>query len=223
MTSEGRAADNLFWVHCNRCTVPMFSGKSSPPTKMMFSSCGCIFCTKCSTKSTENGCKSCGAKKKVQLLPIGKNLPQRVMEMFNNNETSMSKLEKRINFQKVHCVRNEKQLDRFTAYQASRTRKNQEAERKQLLMGINDLERRTKTKKEKLAKLESALIRFKAKSKKIILQTKVKRSIEKNKKPSTSDYLVAGGLISPLIHKSSNSSFMFGQLFWLNLFQCPKT
>ena len=52
------------------------------------------------------------------------------MEMFNNNETSMSKLEKRINFQKVHNMRNKKQLEKFTAYQASRTRKDQEADRK---------------------------------------------------------------------------------------------
>jgi len=158
----------------------------------------------------------------VQLLPIGKNLPQHVMEMFNNNETSMSKLEKRIHFQKVHNMRNKKQLEKFTAYQASRTRKDQEADRKRILMEINDLENRTKTKKEKLAKIENALIRFKAKSKKIIPPRRIKScSPKQTKKPRTSDYLVAGGLISPPCHKdrkkeeSSNSSFpwFFGKLF----------
>jgi len=158
----------------------------------------------------------------VQLIPIGKNLPQHVMEMFNNNETSMNKLSKRISFQKIHNVRNNKQLDKFKTYQASKIRKDQEADRKKILMEINDLEKKTKTKKEKLAKLENSLIRFKAKSKKIIPQRNVKSSSEKKtKKPITSDYLVAGGIISPPIHKNrkkdefSNSSFpwMFGKLF----------
>merc|ERR1719244_167123 len=85
--------------------------------------------------------------------------------MFNNNETSMDKLAKRIHFQKVHNLRNKNNLDKFRGYQASRTRKDQEADRKRILTEINNLEKRTITKKEKLAEIENALIRFKGKSK----------------------------------------------------------
>jgi len=219
----GSTAEHLHWVLCNRCCVPMFSGKSPNPTKMMISSCRCIYCVECSIKSTENGCKGCG-KPNVKLFPIGKNLPLDIMEMFNNSDTSLIKLEKRMVFQNGHYQRNKKMLDKIAAHHFSRMRKEQDAERKKISMEINEREKRSRSKKEKLTKLENELIRLKAmaKSQNVNPLKQDKSSREKQtKNPSTSAYLVQGGVTSPPIyntHKktqspSSSLPWALGKLF----------
>merc|ERR1712012_1043269 len=59
------------------------------------------------TKSTS---LICGAKSKVKVLPIGKNLPQSIMEMFNRTETSLGKMHRRMEFQNLHFERTLKLL-----------------------------------------------------------------------------------------------------------------
>ena len=95
-------------------------------------------------------------------------------------------------------------------------------------MDINEIEKRSRSKKEKMVKLENDLMRLKAiaKSKNVDPQPqsrkKDKSSREKHtKNPSTSDYLVPGGVTSPPIyntHKknqspSSSLPWAFGKLF----------
>jgi len=229
MAEGGGTSEHLHWVLCNRCCVLMFSGKSPNPTKMMISSCRCIYCIDCSIKSTENGCKGCG-KPHVKLFPIGKNLPQDIMEMFNNSDTSLLKLEKRMVFQNGHYQRNTKMLDKIATHHVSRMRKEKDAERKKILMDINEIEKRSRSKKEKMAKLENDLMRLKAiaKSKNVNPQPlkKDKSSREKQtKNPSTSNYLVPGGVTSPPIyntHKknhSTNSSLPWGHGLSENYFK----
>ena len=72
--------------------------------KMVLSSCGCIYCTKCVQASTQKGCVVCKAGP-GKVLPIGKSLPQPVLEMFNRNEESMSKINKRTEFGNRHFKR----------------------------------------------------------------------------------------------------------------------
>ena len=84
----------LSWVHCNSCNVPMFSTSQSKPKRMMITSCGCIFCIDCSGPATQAGCVSCGAKG-IKTLPLGKDLPPHVMELFSNNVNSLVKVGKR--------------------------------------------------------------------------------------------------------------------------------
>jgi len=214
----GGTAEHLHWVLCNRCCVPMFSGKSPNPTKMMISSCRCIYCIKCSIKSTENGCTCCG-KPQVKLYPIGKNLPIDIMEMFNNSDTSLLKLERRMVFQDGHYQRNKKMLDKIAAHHVSRMRQEKDVDRKKILTEINKIEERSRSKKENLAKLENDLIRLKAiaKSKNVNPLKKDTSSREKQtKNPSSSDYCVQGGVISPPIYKTHkknqapSSSFPWG-------------
>ena len=52
------------------------------------------------------------------------------MEMFNNSDTSLLKLEKRMVFQNGHYQRNKKMLDNIATHHVSRMRKEQDAERK---------------------------------------------------------------------------------------------
>ena len=72
----------------------MFSTSQSKPKQMMITSCGCIFCTDCSGPATQAGCVSCGAKG-TKTLPLGKDLPPHVMELFSNNVNSLVKVGKR--------------------------------------------------------------------------------------------------------------------------------
>ena len=176
----GGTAEHLHWVLCNRCCVPMFPVKSPNPTKMMISTCRCIYCIKCSVMSTENGCIGCGAPKTcVKLYPIGKNLPQDIMEMFNNSDTSLLKLERRIVFQNGHYQRNKMMLDKIATHHVSRVRKEQDVDRKKIFMEINELEKRSRSKKENLAKLENEIIRLKAitKSKNVYPQKKDRKKL----------------------------------------------
>merc|ERR1711915_846007 len=97
---------HLYWVACNRCgtrMLPMEQGK-----KMVLSSCGCIFCTKCVQASTQKGCVVCKAGP-GKVLPIGKSLPQPVLEMFNRNEESMSKINKEMEKKLMEKLKAEEQ------------------------------------------------------------------------------------------------------------------
>ena len=91
-------------------------------------------------------------------------------------------------------------------------------------MEINELEMRSRAKKENLAKLENEINRLKviAESKNVNPPKKHRSSREKQTKNlSTSDYLVQGGVISPPIYnthkrnQSPSSSFpwVIGKLF----------
>ena len=115
-------------------------------------------------------------------------------------------------------------LDKIATHHVSRMRKEQDVDRKKIFMEINELEKRSRSKKENLAKLENEIIRLKAitKSKNVNPQKKGRISREKQtKNPSTSDYLVQGGVISPPIYntrkrnQSPSSSFpwIFGNYF----------
>ena len=97
MSSPEPRSPHLFWVHCNRCAAGLFSAQAGP-TRMVITSCGCIFCLSCSGPATQAGCVSCGARS-AKILPLGKSLPPQVMEMFNSNINSLGKLPKRSMFQ----------------------------------------------------------------------------------------------------------------------------
>ena len=78
----------LSWVHCNRCAVAMFSSSQSRPKRMMITSCGCIFCSDCSGPATQASCVFCGAMG-IKTLPLGRDLPPHVMELFTSNVNSI--------------------------------------------------------------------------------------------------------------------------------------
>ena len=97
----------LYWVSCNACSAAIFSKDpiDKEPIKMLVSNCGCFFCSRCAKSCSSSGCFVCGSKSKVKVVPIGKNLPQNLLEMFNNTETSISKMHKRMAFQNLHFER----------------------------------------------------------------------------------------------------------------------
>ena len=100
--------NSLFWVSCNACAKGIFSkdAGSKESVNMYMSNCGCLFCSKCvHSCCISSGCSVCGAKSKVKVLPIGKNLPQSIMEMFNRTETSLGKMHRRMEFQNLHFER----------------------------------------------------------------------------------------------------------------------
>ena len=66
----------------------------------------------------------------MKLYPIGKNLPLDIMEMFNNSDTSLLKLERRMVFQNGHYQQNKKMLDKIETHHVSRMRKEQDFDRK---------------------------------------------------------------------------------------------
>ena len=118
MPSSGGAKDQMFWVCCNTCAVPIFTEKDGQPVKMFLASCGCeylsfivnlirkfpilsipgIYCSSCTERSTKPRCSTCGTPE-VGILPVGKNLPSTALEMFNNSETSLAKFNNRRKFQ----------------------------------------------------------------------------------------------------------------------------
>ena len=122
MPSSSGAKDQMFWVCCNTCAVPIFTEKDGQPVKMFLASCGCkylsfvvnlirmisilylvnamvgIYCSSCTERSTKPRCSTCGAPE-VGILPVGKNLPSTALEMFNNSETSLAKFNNRRKFQ----------------------------------------------------------------------------------------------------------------------------
>ena len=118
MPSSGGAKDQMFWVCCNTCAVPIFTEKDGQSVKMFLASCGCeylsfivnlirkfpilsipgIYCSSCTERSTKPRCSTCGTPE-VGILPVGKNLPSTALEMFNNSETSLAKFNNRRKFQ----------------------------------------------------------------------------------------------------------------------------
>ena len=106
--------NSLYWVSCNACAKGIFSkdAGSKESINMYMSNCGCLYCSRCVQSCTASGCFVCGTKSKVKVLPIGKNLPQSIMEMFNRTETSLSKMHRRIEYQNLHFERTLKLLRR---------------------------------------------------------------------------------------------------------------
>ena len=43
MPSSSGAKDQMFWVCCNTCAVPIFTEKDGQPVKMFLASCGCKY------------------------------------------------------------------------------------------------------------------------------------------------------------------------------------
>ena len=144
---------HLYWLSCNRC-----SSRFLPPQankKMFMSSCGCIYCTRCVQASTQSGCVTCRAAP-GKVLPIGKNLPQQVVEMFNRNEESLAKINKRSNFQNLHYNRCLKLLTGIERGLAEQIRaEEREAQHSQQEMKM--MEERIRVKQAQVDKLESAL------------------------------------------------------------------
>merc|ERR1712098_441474 len=119
------------------------------------SSCGCIYCMRCVQSSTQAGCITCKAGP-GKVLPIGKNLPQQVVEMFNRNEESLSKINKRSSFQNLHFNRCIKLLSN-TEQSMSEQIRAEERESKRRHHEMKLLEEKIREKQSKVEKLESAL------------------------------------------------------------------
>merc|ERR1719228_1911473 len=144
---------HLYWLGCNRCSLrflPPQTGK-----RMLMSSCGCIYCMRCVQASTQGGCNTCKAGP-GKVLPIGKTLPQQVVEMFNRNEESLSKINKRSSFQNLHYNRCIKLLSGMERSMAEQIRV-EEREAKHMQQEVKMLEEKIREKKSKVDKLESAL------------------------------------------------------------------
>ena len=119
------------------------------------SSCGYIYCMRCVQASTQAGCVTCSAGP-GKVLPIGKNLPQQVVEMFNRNEESLSKINKRSSFQNLHFNRCLKLLTSMERSLADQVRA-EEREAKLRLQEMKMLEDKIREKQSKVDKLEAAL------------------------------------------------------------------
>ena len=72
---------------------------------MFLTSCGCVYCQNCVKECTQAGCFACKGTESPRVLSIGSKMPQSVMEMFNKNEESMSKINKRTEFQSQQYAR----------------------------------------------------------------------------------------------------------------------
>ena len=144
---------HLYWLSCNRCSMrylPLQAGK-----RMFMSSCGCIYCMRCVQASTQAGCVTCNAGP-GKVLPIGKNFPQQVVEMFNRNEESLSKINKRSSFQNLHFNRCLKLLAGMERTLTDQVRA-EEREVKLRLQEMKMLEDKIREKQSKVDKLEAAM------------------------------------------------------------------
>ena len=141
---------HLYWLSCSTRFLPPQANKNT-----FMSSCGCIYCTRCVQASTQSGCVTCRAAP-GKVLPIGKNLPQQVMEMFNRNEESLTKINKRNSFQTLHFNRCLKLL---TGMERSLTEqlRAEEMEAKHRQQQMKVMEERIREKQAQVDKLESAL------------------------------------------------------------------
>merc|ERR1719233_2875231 len=90
------------------------------------------------------------------VLPIGKNLPQQGVEMFNRNEESLSKINKRSSFQNLHFNRCLKLLAGMERTLTDQVRA-EEREVKHRLQEMKMLEDEIREKQSKVNKLEAAL------------------------------------------------------------------
>merc|ERR1719233_2779820 len=84
------------------------------------------------------------------------NLPQPVVEMFNRNEESLSKINKRSSFQNLHLIRCLKLLAGLERTLTDQVRA-EEREVKQRLQEMKMLEDKIREKQSKVDKLEAAL------------------------------------------------------------------
>ena len=151
--STSTQSTHLYWVSCNRCSTRFLP--TQPSKRMFLSSCGCIYCTRCVQASTQAGCVTCSAAP-GKVLPIGKNLPQQVVEMFNRNEESLAKINKRSSFQSLHynrCLKLLSGLERGLAEQI----KAEEREAKNRKQEMKMMEERIREKQTVVDRLESAL------------------------------------------------------------------
>ena len=205
--------NSLYWVSCNACSTGIFSKDpvTKEPVQMSISSCGCFCCSRCVKSCPSSGCSVCGSKSKVKVMPIGKNLPQPLMEMFNSTETSLSKMNKRIEFQNLHF---------------DRTLKLRRKKRKNLLekchLFKSPQSRRIK-RKEALKKMEVKLKHKKAamsRMNKTKMTLETKRSQQKRMlrpSDSTNKIMYAGAIVSAppqsfLSPEQPPSSFLVSQL-----------
>ena len=191
--------NNLFWVSCNACAKAIFSQDdvTKEPVKMFVSSCGCLYCSRCVQTCTSSGCSVCGTKSKVKVVPVGKNLPQSIMEMFNKSETSLTKMNKRMEFQTHHFQR---------ACIVLRKKRKILMEK---LQNVKCSQSKTLSRKEALKKLEaklkhrkssvSRLIQTKttAEAKKIQQQRMLNLSMNSNATMFAGAITSAGGIMSP--------------------------
>jgi hypothetical protein len=152
-TMAGSTQSHLYWLSCNRCSTRFLPPQTSK--KMFMSSCGCIYCMRCVQASTQSGCVTCRAAP-GKVLPIGKTLPQQVMEMFNRNEESLAKINKRSNFQNLHfnrCLKLLTGMERTLTEQMRAEEREAKHRQKEMKM----MEEKIREKQAKVDKLESAL------------------------------------------------------------------
>eukprot|EP00092_Neocalanus_flemingeri_P000304 GFUD01000324.1.p2 GENE.GFUD01000324.1~~GFUD01000324.1.p2 ORF type:complete len:195 (-),score=80.51 GFUD01000324.1:90-674(-) len=158
MSNATQSTDShLYWLSCNRCStrfLPPQAGK-----RMFLSSCGCIYCMRCVQASTQAGCITCRAAP-GKVLPIGKNLPQQVVEMFNRNEESLAKINKRSSFQNRHynrCLKLLTEAEKGLAEQINAEER--EARKRQVEMKM--MNEKIREKQMQVDRLESALLSLK--------------------------------------------------------------
>ena len=203
----------IVYIGCHAMPVPRASSPKILSPKNQFR---CPFqaadvFVRCVKSCQSSGCSVCGSKSKVKVMPIGKNLPQPLMEMFNSTETSLSKMNKRIEFQNLHF---------------DRTLKLRRKKRKNLLekchLFKSPLSRRIK-RKEALKKMEVKLKHKKAamsRMNKTKMTLETKRSQQKRMlrpSDSTNKIMFAGAIVSAppqsfLSPEQPPSSFLVSQL-----------
>ncbi|XP_026278908.1 RING finger protein 212B-like [Frankliniella occidentalis] len=89
------------WIHCNGCFIQPRT--NSNPPKFLLTSCGHIFCERCSQTETTNKCRVCEAQCTTTLL--SNQLREEVRDYFGDPESLLSKVVKVVQYQKSHRER----------------------------------------------------------------------------------------------------------------------
>ena len=185
--------NSLYWVACNSCAKAIFSKDdvTKEPVKMFVSSCGCLFCSRCVQSCTASGCSACGTKSKIKVVPIGKNLPQSIMEMFNKSETSLTKMDKRIDFQNHHYGRTLMLLKKKRKFLIEKLHhvKGSESKRPKRKEALKKLESKVNHKKSNVSKLDQTKLRLESK--------RIQHSRMLNMTMNSNTTMFAGAIISP--------------------------
>ena len=158
------ASNGMYWVNCNKCAVGLFSDDGGDLVKMMISSCGCIVCTECITGNNSDRCTICRSRNPKQLI-INKHLPQNVMEMFNQNDTSLTKINRRLQFQNEQFERTNKLLDKLLEEAEAELKQQEELERQEAPL-MAELDQKIEEKRRNCARLEEELKALKLQCKK---------------------------------------------------------
>lgn len=100
------------WLHCNMCLID--SRRSSPPPRLMMTSCGKVVCESCVPRLSKQRCNICQGPCS-NIIPLSRNAPKEVQDFFSDPIEKLKKVFKMLSFQenqKANLIEGARELSR---------------------------------------------------------------------------------------------------------------